>query len=69
MRKCNIFRSDAWDSGNYLTRFYEVHERCPECEGIGEIEVEVYDEEKDVVRYETADCPLCGASGTVIRYE
>jgi len=33
-------RSDAWDSGNYLTQFYEVEYECGLCGGRGVVSVE-----------------------------
>lgn len=33
-------RSDCYDSGNNMTRFYEEHYRCDECNGKGEIKVD-----------------------------
>lgn len=54
-----IYKSDAWDSENTLTQFYEVVEDCPYCEGIG-----YYSFGKG--KYE---CSECGGEGKIASYE
>lgn len=58
---CRRYRSDAWDSGNSLTWFYEEIETCPECGGKGIVEDE---EEKPCPE----PCPECRGEGVVVRY-
>lgn len=48
------YRSDAWDSGNSLTCFYEEVIRCPECGGEGSSDGEI--------------CDACGGEGEVTVY-
>jgi len=59
--KRRVFISDTWDSGNYLTRFVEVWEDCPDCGGEGVVEVE--NEEGEVVEVE---CETCLGTGEVM---
>ncbi len=55
-------RADAWDEGNYLTRFYEILCICDWCDGEGKL----VDEESDT-GFRT--CPECEGSGTQIKYK
>ncbi len=53
------YRSDAWDSGNYLTRFYECYYECDECNGDGK-----YDNGEEIVV-----CDMCNGKGKVLIYK
>lgn len=35
MKFLRKYKSDTWDKGNYLTRFWEYYYECPECNGKG----------------------------------
>jgi len=56
-----VYKSDAWDEGNHLTQFYEIHETCPKCNGEGW----VYDCEED----DWVECPVCDGRGEIVYYE
>ena len=45
-------KSDTWDSGNSMTRFHEVIEKCENCNGEGIINGE--------------ECPECNGEGEII---
>lgn len=53
MRK---IESDTWDSGNSLTRFYEVIRECETCHGEGNIP-------NPEERGRTEICPDCNGQG------
>lgn len=55
-------RSDCWDNGNYLTRFYERVVECEVCNKEGLVKEWVYDEETDSEIQKWVDCPECGGS-------
>ncbi len=57
------YRSDAWDSGNSLTRFYEAEYVCGTCNGSGQVE----DEESEDGRL--VECPECEGAGILVVYE
>ena len=62
-----VYQSDAWDSGNYLTRFWEIHETCPVCHGRGRVEKDDWVDGQ--IAPVEVDCPDCGGDGEVVRYE
>lgn len=57
------YRSDAWDGGNCLTRFYEAVYECGKCNGSGQVE----DEEGEDPRL--IECPECEGTGELVCYE
>jgi DNA-directed RNA polymerase subunit RPC12/RpoP len=62
-RLISRYRSDAWDSGNSLTRYYEAIYECGYCGGTGKVD----DEESETERL--IECPECGGCGEVVIYE
>ena len=54
-------RSDTWDNGNFLTRFYEAIYECDFCQGTGE----VFDEEEGIMK----TCQECEGHGQITCYE
>lgn len=55
-------RSDTWDSGNSMTRFYEVIRECETCHGEGKIINPEVEGGKEI-------CPDCKRDGEVTIYE
>ena len=62
-RLISRYRSDAWDSGNSMTRFHEALYECGTCNGSGQVE----DEESEEGHF--IECPECEGDGTLIYYE
>jgi len=70
------YPSDAWDSGNHLTRFHEAYYECdcedgrvvcPECHGFWEADGD-YSECPSCERGRIT-CPECDGTGEILVYE
>lgn len=59
-----MIRSDAWDSGNAMTRFYAASEKqitCPACNGRKRLTTRA-----DDGRWRSEECPACEGTGSLI---
>ena len=56
----------AWCPTNYSTfNLPEGFKTCPECDGNGTVEVELYDEDDEECYYENENCDFCHGAGYV----
>lgn len=58
------YRSDAWDSGNSMTMFFEALYECGCCNGNGQIEDDEGLSEDGLI-----ECPECEGTGELVYYE